>query len=248
MKQLIKKLLKGDRRAAAQLISLAENDAKQAVSLEKALQAHTGKAHVIGVTGAPGTGKSTLIHGLIGHLRKTGKKVGVLANDPTSPITGGALLGDRIRMQGYSGDEGVFIRSMATRKGTGGLSPAAQLATAILDALGVDVIFIETTGVGQSETAVRDVVQSVVVVLTPQLGDEVQMMKAGVMEIGDIFVVNKGDAKNAARTADELETVLESAARGRKKPAIIVTTATEGKGLERLLDALEKARESMKRA
>jgi len=239
MKKLISTLLKGDKRAAARLISIAENDKAQRATILKALKPFIGKAHLVGITGAPGSGKSTLIHSLIGPLRQSGKRVGVLANDPTSPITGGALLGDRIRMQGHSGDDGVFIRSMATREGTGGLSRAASIAAAVLDALGMDVIFIETTGVGQSETAVRDAVQTVVVVLTPQLGDDVQMMKAGVMEIGDIFVVNKGDTKDAARTARELEGVLHAAPGRGEKPPVLVTTASEGKGIERLLETVE---------
>jgi len=241
MKKLIAALLKGDKLAAARLISSVENDGETRAAIAKALKPFLGRAHRVGITGAPGSGKSTLIQGLVGPLREKGKRVGVLANDPTSPLTGGALLGDRIRMRGHERDEGVFIRSLATRDGRGGLSRAASPAADVLDALGMDVIFIETTGVGQSETAVRDSVHTVVVVLTPQLGDDVQMMKAGIMEIGDIFVVNKGDMKNAAGTARDLENLLYSSPRRGEKPPVIVTTASEGKGIERLLEAVEKA-------
>jgi LAO/AO transport system kinase len=244
MKKLIQQLLKGDKRAAAQLISLLENDGESSSRILRELRPFGGRAHLVGITGAPGSGKSTLIHGLIGLLRKRNKRVGVIAIDPTSPLTGGALLGDRIRMSGHFRDSGVFIRSMATREGKGGLARAAPGAAAVLDGLGMDVVFIETTGVGQSETAVKKSVHTVVVVLTPGFGDAVQMMKAGVMEIGDIFVVNKGDLKNAAATAHELEDTLSATRRGRGKTPVIVTTASKGKGLDRLLDAIEHTRKS----
>jgi LAO/AO transport system kinase len=238
MKKLLKELFKGDKSAASRLISLVENDEEKGKSIMKELKPFLGRAHLVGITGAAGSGKSTLIHGLVGLLRKNGKKVGVIAIDPTSPLTGGALLGDRIRMQGHEKDKDVFIRSMAAREGVGGLSKAATRAASVLDAFGMEVVLIETTGVGQSETAVKDVVHTVVVVLTPGLGDDVQMMKAGLMEIGDIFVVNKGDLKNAETTAKELEDLAAMLPQREKKPPIIVTTATEEKGIERLLMAI----------
>jgi LAO/AO transport system kinase len=238
MKKLLQEFFKGNKSAASRLISLAENDEEKGRSVMKELKPFLGRAHRVGITGAAGSGKSTLIHGLVGLLRKNGKKVGVIAIDPTSPLTGGALLGDRIRMQGYEKDNGVFIRSMAAREGAGGLSKAATRAASVLDAFGMEVVLIETTGVGQSETAVKDVVHTVVVVLTPGLGDDVQMMKAGLMEIGDVFVVNKGDLMNAEMTAKELENMAAMLPRSAKKPPVIVTTATEEKGVERLLKAI----------
>ncbi len=205
MKKLIQKLLKGNKIAAARLITLIENNTKDRNEILKSLKPHIGKAHIIGITGAPGSGKSTLIDSLIRLLRRNKKTVGVIAVDPTSPITGGSILGDRIRMRNHSMDDGVFIRSMATGGSLGGLSKTALDAALVLDALGKDIIFIETAGVGQSETAVKDIAQTVVLVLTPGLGDDIQMMKAGIMEIADIFVVNKGDLKNADETARSIE-------------------------------------------
>jgi GTPase len=242
MNKLIRELLQGDRHAASRLISMAENDSAFGREVVDRLKPRLGAAHIVGMTGPPGCGKSTLISELTGLLRKKRKRVGVIAIDPTSPATGGALLGDRIRMHGLFRDRGVFIRSMATRKGTGGLSPSAGHAASILDALGMDVVFIETTGVGQSEIAVRDVVQTVVVVVTPDVGDDIQMMKAGIMEIADIFVVNKGDLSPAQRTARDLGNMIRMQAGREKLPPVIVTTAAEGKGIDRLLEEIEKMR------
>jgi LAO/AO transport system kinase len=242
MNKLIQELLKGDRHAASRLISIVENDSAFGREVVDRLKPRLGAAHIVGMTGPPGSGKSTLINELAGLLRKKRKRVGVIAIDPTSPVTGGALLGDRIRMHGLFRDAGVFIRSMATRKGTGGLSPATGYAASILDALGMDVIFIETTGVGQSEIAVRDVVNTVVVVLTPDLGDDIQMMKAGIMEIADIFVVNKGDLARAVRTARDMESMVRMQTRRGERPPVVVTAASEGKGVDRLLEEIEKRR------
>ncbi len=242
MKKLIRELIEGDKQAAAKLISIIENDRDVARGIIQEIKPFTGRAHIVGVTGAPGCGKSTLINGLTGLLRKRNKKVGVIAVDPTSPLTGGALLGDRIRMADHFGDRGVFIRSMATRDGKGGLSRAAVHAASILDALGMEVIFMETTGVGQSETAVKGVAHTVVVVVTPNMGDDVQMMKAGLMEIGDIFVVNKGDLGNAEEAAHELEGMMRMLPRGGKQPPVIITAATEGKGIKKLLEVVERHR------
>jgi LAO/AO transport system kinase len=246
MKKIIHELLKGGKQAAARLISIVEDDGDEARGIMQEIRPFTGKAHVVGITGSPGSGKSTLINSLTGLLRKKNKKVGVIAIDPTSPITGGALLGDRIRMRDHFGDRGVFIRSMATRQGTGGLSRTAADAALILDALGMDVIFIETTGVGQSETAVKRVVHTVVVVIAPGLGDDIQMMKAGVMEIGDIFLVNKGDLKSAAGTARTLEDTVPMLFHGRTPP-VILASASAGTGMERVLEEIEKQRRVLRR-
>ncbi len=241
MKKLIHELLQGNKQAAAQLISIVENDRKKARAVMKEIKPHIGRARLVGVTGAPGSGKSTLINGMIAILRKRGQKVGVIAIDPTSPLSGGALLGDRIRMHVNANDDGVFVRSMATREGTGGLSLAAKDAAAILAALGMDTVFLETTGVGQSEIAVRKAVQTVVVVVTPNMGDDIQMMKAGIMEIGDVLVVNKSDLPNARTTAQELNTMVHLRPSNRPRPPVIVTAADNGKGIERLVEAVEKA-------
>ncbi len=241
MDKLIYELLRGSKAAAAQLISIVENNEASARYFMKEVKPYTGKARLIGITGTPGSGKSTLINTLTGVLRKKKKKVGVIAIDPTSPLTGGALLGDRIRMHSHFRDSGVFIRSMATRKGTGGLSQTAGDAAAILDAFGMDIVFIETTGVGQNETAIRNFANIVVVVITPNLGDEIQMMKAGLMEIGDIFVVNKGDLPIAERKAQEIEDILRLLPSGRGRPPVVITTAGEEVGIKRLLEELEKA-------
>jgi LAO/AO transport system kinase len=241
MKKIIHELLKGDKQAAARLISIIEDDGVEARSILQELKPFTGKAHIVGITGAPGSGKSTIINSLTGLLREKNRTVGVIAIDPTSPITGGALLGDRIRMRDHSGDRGVFIRSMATRQGTGGLSRTAADAALILDALGMDVIFIETTGVGQSEIAVRRAVNTVVVVVAPGLGDDIQMMKAGIMEIADMFLVNKGDLKSAAVTARTLEDTIPLLFRGRTPPVVLASAVT-GTGMSRIFEELEKHR------
>jgi GTPase len=245
MKKLFRELITGDKQVAARLISIVENEGDEARTILQELKPFTGKAHIVGVTGASGSGKSTIINGLTGLLRKKNRKIGVIAIDPTSPITGGALLGDRIRMNEHFGDNGVFIRSMATREGTGGLSRTASDAALILDALGMDVVFIETTGAGQSEIAVKHAVHTVVVVVAPGLGDDIQMMKAGIMEIGDIFLVNKGDLKNAAATARTLENTIPLLFRGRTPPVVLVS-ATEGTGMERVLEEIEKHRRTGK--
>lgn len=209
--QLIEDLLKGDRLALARAISRVEDDVDAAARIVQAVFAHTGKAHLIGITGAPGTGKSTLVSALVEGYRASGLTVGVLAVDPSSPFSGGAVLGDRVRMTRHSGDAGVFIRSMATRSGgVGGLAKASADALLLLDAAGFDRVLVETVGVGQAEVAVASAAHTVVVVEAPGMGDEVQAIKAGLLEVADIFAVNKADRKGAARTVAALEMMLEA--------------------------------------
>jgi len=214
----------------------------------KLLYPHTGKAYVIGVTGPAGCGKSTLIYRLASELRKKGKTVGVVAIDPTSPFSGGALLGDRIRMQNLSTDEGVYIRSMATRGTLGGLARATADAVRVLDASGKDVVFVETSGAGQSEVDVIKVAHTVLVVMAPGLGDDIQASKAGMMEIGDIFIVNKADRDNADKAVEEIQAVIELGAQeGRWRPPVIKTTASSGRGTENVIEKIEEHKEYLNR-
>ncbi|HEX9900017.1 MAG TPA: methylmalonyl Co-A mutase-associated GTPase MeaB, partial [Candidatus Methylomirabilis sp.] len=205
---LVQKTLQGDIRAAARLMSMIENATQGAIPALKALYPHTGKAYVVGVTGPPGSGKSTLVDGITEELRRLDKSVGIVAVDPTSPFTGGAILADRIRMQRHSLDPGVFIRSMATRGHLGGLARATNDVVDILDAAGKDYVIIETVGVGQDEVEVVKAAHTSVVVAVPGMGDEIQAIKAGIMEIGDLFVVNKADRDGADKTVTEIEMML----------------------------------------
>lgn len=237
--ELVDKILKGDVRAAARLMTMIENGDAEARAALKSLYPHTGSAHIIGITGPPGSGKSTLADRLTEELRKRDKTVGIVAVDPTSPFTGGAILGDRIRMQGHSLDAGVFIRSMATRGHLGGLARATNEIVDVMDAAGKEVILIETVGVGQDEVEVVGTAHTCVVVSVPGLGDEVQTFKAGVLEIGDLFVVNKADREDANRTATELEMMLQMAPKGAGwSPKVLKTVATTGGGIAALLDAI----------
>ena len=264
--KLIDSLLQGDRLALARAISRVEDDAEEAARIVQTIFAHTGKAHLIGVTGAPGTGKSTLVSALVESYRASGVTVGVLAVDPTSPFSGGALLGDRVRMTSHSGDAGVFIRSMATRQGIGGLARASAEALLLLDAAGFDRILVETVGAGQAEIEIASVADTVVVVEAPGLGDEVQAIKSGLLEIADIFAVNKADRKGAARTVAALEMMLETGGaatqtifhHGQRMEAgaaaseteaedgwpipVLKTVAVSGGGVAQLRDALERHR------
>jgi LAO/AO transport system kinase len=239
--QLVDAILKGERRGIARAITLIENDAPKAQKILSALYESTGKAQIIGVTGPSGVGKSTLIEKMIRELRKRGKTVGVVAVDPTSPFSGGALLGDRIRMQDIATDDGVFIRSMATRNNPGGLAKASRDAVRVLDASGKDVAIVETVGAGQSEVEIVRVAQTVVVVLAPGLGDEIQAIKAGLMEIGDIFVINKADRENANKAVSDIHAALElSSKQGVWTPLIVRTVALTGEGVFQLLEKINE--------
>ncbi|MBI4640630.1 MAG: methylmalonyl Co-A mutase-associated GTPase MeaB, partial [Candidatus Tectomicrobia bacterium] len=205
---LVERMISGDERALARLISLAENDAEELPDLISRLFPYTGRGYCIGVTGPPGAGKSTIVDKLTQWIRQRGETVGILAVDPTSPFTGGAVLGDRIRMQQHYLDKGVFIRSMASRGSQGGLAKAARNAIKLLDASGKDFIIVETVGVGQTELDIMRVADTVMVVLVPEAGDAIQTMKAGLMEIADIFVVNKADREGADAIRNDLITML----------------------------------------
>jgi len=238
-KDFVKRIIKGDRRAAAKLITLVENDYKKAECFLKELYNHTGHAVIIGITGPPGSGKSTITDKLTKAMRKKGKTVAIIAIDPTSPFTGGALLGDRIRMQDLSLDKGVFIRSMGTRGYLGGLSRATQATIKILDALGKDVIFIETVGVGQAEVDIVKVADTVVLVTIPGMGDDIQIIKAGIMEIGDIFVVNKADKEGHERLLTEIQMMLDLNSFGEWHPPVIKTIALDNSGIDELLENIQ---------
>jgi len=206
----------GDRRALARLLTAVENRTAVAEAGLRRLHPEAGRAHLVGITGAPGAGKSTLVAALIGEIRGSGRTVAVIAVDPSSPITGGALLGDRVRMQSYASDDGVFIRSMASRGHAGGLAAASVAAATVLDAAGFDVILLETVGTGQSEVEVAAAADTTVVLEAPEMGDEVQAIKAGLLEVADIVVVNKGDRPGAQRTAAELRAMLTAVASPRR--------------------------------
>jgi len=228
----------GDVRAIARAITLVEDAGPEARSLLAALFPHAGRALVVGVTGPPGAGKSSLVDRLAAQLRKEGRTVGIVAVDPTSPFSGGAILGDRIRMQAHATDPGVFIRSMATRGHLGGLAAATGQVLTVLDAAGKDVVLVETVGVGQDEVEIVGTADVSLVVLVPGLGDEVQALKAGIMEIADVFVVNKADRDGVDRVVAEIESMLSLAAAGAERPAIVRTVATRDEGTAALLEAV----------
>ena len=232
----------GDPRSLARLVSLVENGSPRLREIMKLIAPHTGQARVIGLTGSPGVGKSTVTGALVRVYRGEGLRVGVLAVDPTSPFTGGALLGDRVRMQDHATDGGVFIRSMASRGHLGGLSWAAPQALRILDAAGFDVIMIETVGVGQAEVAIASLADSTLVIVAPGMGDSVQAAKAGILEIADIFVVNKSDRPGAQEAVRDLRTMIAMADHGPGdwKPPIVSTTAANGEGIDDLVSRLEE--------
>lgn len=246
---LYDRLLEGDRRAAARLISMVENGEGGAREVLKMLHRRTGRAHIVGLTGSPGAGKSTLACGLARRSRAAGNTVGIICVDPTSPFTGGALLGDRVRMQELAGDPDVFIRSMGSRGALGGLSVATNDAINILDAFGKDVIIVETVGAGQVEIEVVKYAHTCVVVTMPGAGDQIQAIKAGILEIGDVFVVNKADREGAQRTLADLEMMIETrpASDGAPwKPPVLATVALEGEGLDELEDAIARHAEYLR--
>lgn len=237
---LVARILARDLRAIARAISKIENDAADANDILKALFAHTGKGVTIGITGAPGAGKSSLVDKLAMHYRSLSKTVGIIAVDPSSPFSGGAILGDRIRMQALANDPGVYIRSMATRGNLGGLARATVDAVAVLDAAGYDRTLVETVGVGQDEVEIVKTADVSVVVLVPGMGDDIQAIKAGIMEIGDIFVINKAERDGVERTERELIALLEMSERSDGwRPPIVRTVATQNKGIAEFVEAIE---------
>jgi len=246
--ELVGAALAGDRLALARILTAVEDGTPVAEAALRRLHPRAGRAHLVGVTGPPGAGKSTLVAALIPRLRSAGRSVAVIAVDPSSPITGGALLGDRVRMQAFAEDRDVFIRSMATRGHAGGLGPATGAAATVLDAVGFDLILVETVGTGQSEVEVAAAADTTVVLEAPEMGDEVQAIKAGLLEVADIVVVNKGDRPGAARTASQLRAMLVAVPRREpgddrprpKRPDILVATAATGAGVDELIAAIDR--------
>jgi len=242
--KLISGMLAGQKSSLAQLISLAENNSPVLPEIIKMLSPHLGKAYRVGITGPPGGGKSTLVDKLTTTIRGKGLSVGIIAVDPSSPISGGAILGDRIRMDHHYLDEGVFIRSMATRGIHGGLSQAVASTVNLLDASGKDIIIVETAGVGQTELSVKEIADVLVLVLAPGFGDAIQVMKAGLIEVADIIVVNKADYQGAERLVDELRATLIPNQRGRQQ-LIVTTQAINGIGIEELYQAIDQHRKQL---
>ena len=242
---LVGRAREGDPRAVARLITLVESNDARLAELAAALAPHTGTARVIGLTGSPGVGKSTVTSELVRTLRATGVRVGVLAVDPSSPFTGGALLGDRVRMQEHATDPGVYIRSMSSRGHLGGLAAATPQAVRVLDGAGCDVILVETVGVGQAEVEVADLADTTLVLLAPGMGDAIQAVKAGILEIADIFVVNKADRDGADATYHDIQGMIGLAERapGQWRPRVVRAVATRSEGIDELVEAIAKHRE-----
>ncbi len=246
---LVERIFAGDPNAVARAISKVEDGPGEVADLMKQIFARTGRALIIGITGAPGAGKSSLVDKLAAFYRAKGDRVGIIAVDPSSAFSGGAILGDRIRMQALSLDKGVFIRSMATRGNLGGLARASVEAVAILDAAGFDRVIVETVGVGQDEIEIAKTADVCVVVLVPGMGDDVQTLKAGIMEIGDVLVINKADRDGVLRTEKELEALLSLAVRADEwQSPIVKTVAIENKGIAELAAAIDQSREFQRQA
>jgi LAO/AO transport system kinase len=245
---LAERVLDGDVRAAARLMRDIDDRFKSAVTELKTLYPHTGKAYILGLTGPPGAGKSTLVDQIIAGFRKKDLLVGVVAIDPTSPFSGGAILGDRIRMNRHAEDPGVFIRSLATRGALGGLSRSTTDVVNVMDAMGMDVVIIETVGVGQDEVDIVSTAHTTAVVMVPGMGDDIQAIKAGILEIGDVFVVNKADRDGADRTARELAAMLEmrQAEPGSWMPRVLKTEGPKGVGVDELIEEFEAHREYLR--
>jgi LAO/AO transport system kinase len=239
---LLERIIQGDRRAVARALTIIENDGQGKEALLQSLYPYAGSAHVVGFTGSPGAGKSTLVDQVITCLRKRGQTVGVLAVDPSSPFTGGALLGDRVRMSAHSGDRGVYIRSVGSRGNLGGLSKSTREMLYALEAFGCDVILLETVGVGQSELDILTVADTNLLVLTPGAGDHVQTAKAGIMEIADIYVVNKNEIPGSNTLVRELQLMIRDKSSYREdwKPKIVRTSAPVGEGIEKMWTAVEE--------
>lgn len=245
---IAEKIISGDIRSVARLIRDIDDNVPGARKVLKDLYPSTGRAYVVGITGAPGVGKSTLVDQMVTHLRGAGKTVGVLAVDPTSPFSGGAILGDRVRMQRHSMDEGVFIRSMATRGYFGGITQSTRSAIDVLDAMGKDCIIVETVGVGQDEIDIVQSAHTTIIVLVPGMGDDIQALKAGILEIGDIFVINKDDREGADRTVNDIRLMIEMDEKRYKdgwKPPILTAQAVFDKGVKEILDEIEKHHEHL---
>ncbi|MGH3459204.1 methylmalonyl Co-A mutase-associated GTPase MeaB [Aeromicrobium sp.] len=240
--ELVAGARRGEARAVARLISLVEDESPSLRDVSAALAPHTGRAHIVGLTGPPGVGKSTSTSALVTALRAKERRVGVLAVDPTSPFSGGALLGDRVRMQEHATDDDVYIRSMATRGHLGGLAGAAPQALRVLDAAGCDVILVETVGVGQSEVEIAGLADTTLVLVAPGTGDGIQAAKAGILEIGDIFVINKSDREGANTTRRELRNIVAMRESDWKAP-IVLTVATTGEGVAEVVTEIERHRE-----
>lgn len=242
MLTIAKGILKGDHRALARAISIVENEDPRKDEILKGIYASTGKAHIVGITGAPGSGKSSLVSALLHVVRQEVKNIGVIAVDPSSPFTGGAILGDRIRMQEHFQDKDIFIRSMGSRGSLGGLSRATRDTVKLLDAFGKKLIIIETVGVGQSEVDIMENADTVIVVLTPGSGDGIQIIKAGIMEIADVFVVNKADLPDASRMDTEINIMLDMGEEKEWRPPVVQTVALEGLGVNDLWDRIKEHR------